>query len=299
MIWLDFISKLVKSLAWPATLIFIVLLFRKPLINLFRFAESLQWKDWKLNFQRQTKELEASNIDQMTAKGKVELEKYALLSPRQAVLKAWSDVEVAAESKLKTLLPAYNQIELGANGALGYLDFKGAFVPRTKKTLYDLGALRNQAVHLPETAISSEDASSYIRTTQVVIGQINSLTSIPAIKLNRLTYLIFEYNHLLDSGKFDHLTLEDIRREILSGTILRYLAKEAAGNIDLSLILDSNYEMEFEREYIRHLQSICGGYAGRERKKWGVESRGLCLLIAWTAEIIQTGSGWYPKEEVD
>jgi len=38
------------------------------------------------------------------------------------------------------------------------------------------------------------------------------------------------------------------------------------------------------------------GYAGNERRKWGIENLGLCLLLAWTNKIIQQGSGWYPNE---
>ena len=69
--------------------------------------------------------------------------------------------------------------------------------------------------------------------------------------------------------------------------------------IDLSLLLDrEDDELNFEGNYVRHLQSIYGGYAGQERRKWGVENKGLCLLIAWTTEIIQRGSGWQANEDV-
>jgi hypothetical protein len=49
---------------------------------------------------------------------------------------------------------------------------------------------------------------------------------------------------------------------------------------------------------VRHLQSIYGGYAGQERRKWGIENKGLCLLVAWTMEIIQQGSGWQSNEDI-
>jgi hypothetical protein len=45
-----------------------------------------------------------------------------------------------------------------------------------------------------------------------------------------------------------------------------------------------------------YLQRMCNAYSGDERKKWGVENSGLCLLLAWTNEIIQQGSGWHPRE---
>ena len=34
------------------------------------------------------------------------------------------------------------------------------------------------------------------------------------------------------------------------------------------------------------------------QRKWGVENRGLCLLIAMTNEIVQQGSGWSSSADV-
>ncbi len=158
--------------------------------------------------------------------------------------------------------------------------------------------LRNQALHNPDAAISPEGAKAYIGAIESVAKQILALTSLPQIKLNRLTLLILEYNHLLDTGKYNHITIDDIHREIKKGTVLRYIAETAAGDADLSLYLDVKDELGFEQQYAKHLQSIHGGYAGQERRKWGVGNLGLCLLIAWTNEIVQQGSGWHPNENV-
>jgi hypothetical protein len=65
-----------------------------------------------------------------------------------------------------------------------------------------------------------------------------------------------------------------------------------------TLLDRGNDEVNFEGHYVRHLKSIYGGYAGQERRKWGVENKGLCLLVAWTMEIIQQGSGWQSNEDV-
>jgi len=35
------------------------------------------------------------------------------------------------------------------------------------------------------------------------------------------------------------------------------------------------------------LNEILGGYQGKEPRKWGIENNGLCLLLAWTNELIQ------------
>ena len=43
--------------------------------------------------------------------------------------------------------------------------------------------------------------------------------------------------------------------------------------------------------YVARLKDNCEVMEGRERRKYGIESRGLCLLISYTAEIIQGGTG--------
>ncbi len=41
------------------------------------------------------------------------------------------------------------------------------------------------------------------------------------------------------------------------------------------------------REIVARWKEICGAYGGKTAKKWGVEKSGLCLLLAWTNELIQ------------
>ena len=220
-----------------------------------------------------------------------------MTSPRSSVLQAWHELETAALEKVKELQPTIRQTKLGPDGALGYFEYVGALIPRTKKALSQLRALRNQAVHLPDSALSAQDARGYIQVAETVKKQIQSLTTIPQFKLTRLTLLILEYNHLLDTRKYDYITIEDIHREIKTSSVLRYIAKEAAEDVDLSLYLDSQDSSAFELQYAQQLRSLYDGYAGQERRKWGVENLGLCLLVAWTNEMIQTGSGWHPNED--
>lgn len=119
------------------------------------------------------------------------------------------------------------------------------------------------------------------------------------MKLSALTVLILNINSLIDSGKYDDITIEDIRRRIDDGTILRYLKQRAGNDIDLTLYLDHPAAYQgFEDFYVNYLQATYDAYGGDERKRWGVEKKGLCLLLAWTNEIIQQGSGWEPSPDI-
>jgi hypothetical protein len=109
------------------------------------------------------------------------------------------------------------------------------------------------------------------------------------MKVSALTLLILHVNSLIDSGKYNDITIEDIHRAIEGKRVLRFLKERAGSDVDLSIHLDSKAYGSFESYYEAQLESIYGGYAGQERRKWGVENSGLCLVLAWTNEIIQQG----------
>lgn len=104
------------------------------------------------------------------------------------------------------------------------------------------------------------------------------------MKLKTLTYIILEINAALDSGGYDDLPMQEVSQHIEAGDVVPWL-KVRIPKADLSLLTEQNVH-----EYQAGLADIHGGYAGNERRKWGVANRGLCLLIAWTAELIQRGS---------
>lgn len=109
------------------------------------------------------------------------------------------------------------------------------------------------------------------------------------MKVTALTLLVLNINSLIDSGEYSDIRIKDIHEAIEGKRVLRFLQERAGKDIDLSLHLDSNVYGNFESYYEAYLENIYGGYAGQERRKWGVENSGLCLLVAWTNEIIQQG----------
>jgi len=110
-----------------------------------------------------------------------------------------------------------------------------------------------------------------------------------------LTFLILNLNKLLDKGEYDFISIEDIHKHIDNGTIFEFLSNLKGMSL-------SGYKTgafgDFETFYTQQLQSIYGAYAGDEQRKWGVERKGLCLVLAWTNEILQQGTGWKPDENI-
>lgn len=171
----------------------------------------------------------------------------------------------------------------------------GALPPKTDKIISDLKSLRNSLVHSNIT-ISPDDALEYVLLAKRIQNTIESLNELPAIKLTALTLLILEINHLIDTGKYDHITIQDIGRHLEDETIFEYLKEVTANDIDLSLLVADSPYPGFKDFYIDYMKSMYNAYSGNERRKWGIENKGLCLLLAWTNEIIQQGSGWHPND---
>ena len=99
------------------------------------------------------------------------------------------------------------------------------------------------------------------------------------MKISTLTFIAFYFNSAIDTGRYDDLSIEEVRREIQAGTIFR--AKKLGTDIDLS-ILDDRTEAELLAEWQDMEIAIPA------RKKFGVENRGLPLLAAYLLEGIQS-----------
>jgi hypothetical protein len=89
------------------------------------------------------------------------------------------------------------------------------------------------------------------------------------MKANKPTYIILELNSALDSGAYDDVPMREASQHIDAGDVVPWLTGRVA-EMDFSLLTDSDIP-----EYHVSLSDIYGGYAGKERRKWGVERRAL------------------------
>jgi len=56
---LTFISELIKAVAWPVTAIALVVLLRKPIVELIPLLRRLKYKELELEFAQEVSELKA------------------------------------------------------------------------------------------------------------------------------------------------------------------------------------------------------------------------------------------------
>jgi hypothetical protein len=101
------------------------------------------------------------------------------------------------------------------------------------------------------------------------------------VNINRLTYLTFELISLVDSGK--SMSVKETKKlceekRIFEELERRFPIKEAY--LDLSLL-----KPEMREEIATAFQDMA--LAIDEKRKFGIENNGLCLLIAYAQEQIQ------------
>ncbi|MFO1153139.1 MAG: DUF4145 domain-containing protein [Rhodospirillales bacterium] len=298
---IDQFIHLIDILAWPGTALLLFLTTPWLTRRLVPFIERIKYKDVEVEFSKKIAEVSENVsgpplIESGESKERDRIYRLVEISPASAVIEAWTSLERVAEEKVRQLVPKGEIFKDPLGRPIDYLDFKGALVPSAASAVRDLRMLRNQAVHAGPADISREDALQYAAVANRIRMQIDAIIELPAVKLSALTLLIVELNHLIDSRKYDDITIDEVYQWIDEKSILSSLKIRTKGNSDLSSFSENGPYLKFSTFYHDQMKQLKGGYAGDHRKKWGVENLGLCLLLAWTTELIQQGAGWYPNE---
>ncbi len=306
--WMSFFASLASSLAWPILIFGLGWMFHKPLGDLLNSVTKLRYKDAELQFGRKLETVRAKAEKNEKAvhaedeESKRSPKQTIVVNPQEAILTAWCELEQTAVVKFHELSRSKDKDQVSPHKALAFFEYSSALTPNSAEALRDLRVLRNQLAHPFFDNISTTTAEDFVAATHSLIYQIKAMTDTPAVALELLTLLILQYNKLLDSGKCNDITIEDVHNHIEKGIILRFVADRAQRvgvSFHLELFLKAKAdEQTFEEYYVKYLQATYGAYAGDEHRRWSVENNGLCLLIAWTIEIIQQGGGWVPRENV-
>ncbi len=106
MSWLEFFAKIIDSLAWPASTLFVLYIIRGELPTIARSLKKLRYKDLELEFEKSAHEIvekaklslpETSKNIQLSGQSHDELidrlVSISELAPRLAILEAWLVVE--------------------------------------------------------------------------------------------------------------------------------------------------------------------------------------------------------------
>lgn len=183
--WLTFIAELIKMLAWPLTVLAIVILLRKPLAGLIPLLQRIKYKDFELEFGRQVREVRAEANEElpppqkpkaMIPQGPDPILELARVSPRAAVTEAWRQVEAAAlDAAQRNNVPLRYREAVSPVRVIRALEKAEVVDPAPMAIFHDLRALRNQAAHAPEFAISTEAVIEYVELARRLIEYLGSV----------------------------------------------------------------------------------------------------------------------------
>lgn len=295
----NFIAIL-EILAWPLVTLSIVCILRKPLTSLIQSTQSIKFQGAEVEFSKSLQQTmddaaEAIDVEISTNPSDSRLHDALMLSPGQSILETWNTLELSATEKVKNLLPINESYKNPLERPLEYLEFKGALTPSTASAIRDLRSMRNQVAHFGKNLVVEDLAIQYISIAEGIMKSIDGITEIPRAKLTAITFLILNINSLIDSKKFEDITIDEVHEWIENESVIPSLAKRVKEHTDLGDYYDAEgVYHNFVEFYHQQLKQIYYAHAGNEGRKWGVDNLGLCLLLAWTNELIQQGSGWHP-----
>lgn len=182
---LEFIADLVSSLAWPASLVLIALIFREPLRNLIPLLRRLKYRELEIDFDRRLEDLgevaeELEPAPEAAALPPSTVAELAKVSPRSAVIESWRAVEHAAvdlaHERGVDLADHYSRNPFRVIRAL---EKSQTISPSTSSAIHELRSLRNDAAHAPEFSLGPDSALAYDAMARRVISSLRSSSTGP------------------------------------------------------------------------------------------------------------------------
>jgi hypothetical protein len=93
------------------------------------------------------------------------------------------------------------------------------------------------------------------------------------MQAHKFKFLASEFIALLDTGKFDHIGLDAIKRHITDGTISTFLIEHFGNDADFSVLDDRDWPV------------LTGEWQGfvkaADEQRTGIRYKGLCLLLGY------------------
>jgi hypothetical protein len=181
---------LVRSLAWPATVLCIIFLFRGDLHLLLRRLSELSYRGMKLKFTEQLDQAEDDAAQtRLTPKpaapppwegtapySKIQqdLDRIAAVSSRAAVVESWRYVELAVAAAAERLDMNHRGRATGSSVVRGLVEHK--LFKESAIELYErLRQMRNEALQMQESALSPVEARRYVDLAISLVADIEDV----------------------------------------------------------------------------------------------------------------------------
>jgi uncharacterized protein YutE (UPF0331/DUF86 family) len=164
---MDYIVEIIKAIAWPVAIVWVGYVFRAEVRQLLGRVSSLKYKDMEASFDKQLAKAESEyqsiSIEKKSSDDLSQIEqllRIAEVSPRAAIVEAWTLIEMAASKQ--GLKAGVALQRTSPKMIVDYLQSSGELPPNSIEIIEQLRKLRNQAVHMPDFAISQSEAERYL-----------------------------------------------------------------------------------------------------------------------------------------
>jgi hypothetical protein len=98
---------------------------------------------------------------------------------------------------------------------------------------------------------------------------------------------IFGLSAMIDQGTHEGVTFAAMKAHAKAGDLVPWL-KELNGGYFASNFLDA--VPGFAAWWVKEVADNCRAMDGRESRKYGVAKNGICLLLSYTAELLQSAN---------
>jgi len=177
---LQFIASLVRSLAWPAAVILLALIFKAQIRQLTsRPLRRLKAGPLDMEFDRLGAEVEAAvgqgPLASVAGQGSIQtpviegLEVLATSSPIAAVMDAHAAVEQAIRDLILTVDPEANVSRMSVGQLLRLATDRDLVAPETAKAVEGITIMRNLAAHGRASEVTLDRARDYLALTEAVL----------------------------------------------------------------------------------------------------------------------------------
>lgn len=191
---LTFTAEVVRAVAWPASLLILAFLLRKPLRELIPLLRKLKYKEIEIEFSKEVSALRAKSISEqqnvLPSAGagagsselperlqnkRLELLRMVPFSTRVAIMEAWLEVEAAASEVASSFWSQPPNDAFKNDPTLGDYLLKCNVINRDDLEMFKrLRYLRNTAAHAQELDLSEGDAVSYVEVAMSLAAKIRS-----------------------------------------------------------------------------------------------------------------------------
>lgn len=169
---LTFISEVLRSVAWPVTVLASVYILRSAITGALGRLRGLQWKELNIDFQRELAEARELTVDdplrslpltdtEVPVEERQYLLKLAEISPRALVIESWAPVEAAARQALMHDGQSRGKPPR-ASALVGQALADAGILSEAEFQIFTLlRNMRNSISHDPDAQITAEDALQY------------------------------------------------------------------------------------------------------------------------------------------